>query len=110
MQRESRTSTIFSTLGGSASTPRIHLSPLTFPSLILDMTTFTLTRIIYIILLHAVGLSAVNLTGGTIVTKKMLDMFRRKDDAPEFNEYYLLPGAVAGIIIAYRYFKDTNFD
>ena len=65
------------------------------------MTTFTLTRIIYIILLHAVGLSAVNLTGGTIVTKKMLDMFRRKDDAPEFNEYYLLPGAVAGIIVAY---------
>ena len=28
----------------------------------------------------------------------MLDMFRRKDDAPEYNEYYLLPGvaAVAG--------------
>ena len=46
----------------------------------------------------AVTLSAVNLAGGTIVTKKMLDMFRRKDDAPEFNEYYLLPGvaAVAG--------------
>lgn len=46
----------------------------------------------------AVTLSAVNLAGGTIVTKKMLDMFRRKDDAPEYNEYYLLPGiaAVAG--------------
>lgn len=43
----------------------------------------------------AVGLSAINLTGGTIVTKKMLDMFRRPDDPPEFNEYYLLPGAVA---------------
>jgi 4TM region of pyridine nucleotide transhydrogenase, mitoch len=51
----------------------------------------------YIILSYAVGLSAVNLTGGTIVTKKMLDMFRRKDDAPEFNEYYLMPGVVAGM-------------
>jgi NAD(P) transhydrogenase len=43
----------------------------------------------------AVTLSAVNLAGGTIVTKKMLDMFRRPDDPPEFNQYYLLPGAAA---------------
>lgn len=40
----------------------------------------------------AVALSAVNLAGGTIVTKKMLDMFRRPDDPPEYNHYYLLPG------------------
>ena len=40
-------------------------------------------------------LSAVNLSGGTIVTKKMLDMFRRPTDPPEYNHYYLLPGAVA---------------
>jgi H+-translocating NAD(P) transhydrogenase len=43
----------------------------------------------------AVVLSAVNLAGGTIVTKKMLDMFRRPDDPPEYNHYYLLPGAAA---------------
>ena len=43
----------------------------------------------------AVVLSAVNLAGGTIVTKKMLDMFKRPDDPPEFNNYYLAPGAVA---------------
>merc|ERR1719223_1476654 len=43
----------------------------------------------------AVGLSAVNLAGGTIVTKKMLDMFRRADDPPEYNEYYMMPGAAA---------------
>ena len=43
----------------------------------------------------AVTLSAVNLAGGTIVTKKMLDMFRRPDDPPEYNDYYLLPGAAA---------------
>lgn len=43
----------------------------------------------------AVGLSAVNLVGGTIVTKKMLDMFRRPTDPPEFYQYYLLPAVVA---------------
>ncbi|CAM9196880.1 unnamed protein product [Ectocarpus fasciculatus] len=43
----------------------------------------------------AVGLSAINLAGGTIVTKKMLDMFRRPDDPVEYNEYFLLPGAAA---------------
>ena len=43
----------------------------------------------------AVGLSAINLSGGTIVTAKMLDMFKRPDDPPEFNHYYLMPGAVA---------------
>ena len=43
----------------------------------------------------AVGLSAINLAGGTIVTKKMLDMFRRPTDPPEYNHYYLAPGAAA---------------
>ena len=43
----------------------------------------------------AVTLSAVNLVGGTVVTKKMLDMFRRPTDPPEYNHYYLLPGAAA---------------
>eukprot|EP01035_Chromulina_nebulosa_P017810 gene17810-23420_t len=43
----------------------------------------------------AVLLSAINLAGGTIVTKKMLDMFRRPTDPPEFNHYYLLPSVVA---------------
>lgn len=43
----------------------------------------------------AVGLSAINLSGGTIVTAKMLDMFKRPDDPPEFNHYYLMPGAAA---------------
>lgn len=43
----------------------------------------------------AVALSAVNLSGGFLVTKKMLDMFKRKDDPPEFFHYYLLPPAAA---------------
>eukprot|EP00924_Labyrinthula_sp_SR-Ha-C_P001683 snap_masked-scaffold_18-processed-gene-6.33-mRNA-1 protein AED:0.01 eAED:0.01 QI:0/-1/0/1/-1/1/1/0/1032 len=46
--------------------------------------------------LGAIGLSAVNLSGGFLVTKKMLDMFKRKDDAPEFFQYYLLPPAAVG--------------
>lgn len=43
----------------------------------------------------AVGLSFVNLAGGFIVTKKMLDMFRRPDDPPEYHHYMLAPPATA---------------
>eukprot|EP00468_Gymnochlora_sp_CCMP2014_P002468 CAMPEP_0167759946 /NCGR_PEP_ID=MMETSP0110_2-20121227/11308_1 /TAXON_ID=629695 /ORGANISM="Gymnochlora sp., Strain CCMP2014" /LENGTH=1001 /DNA_ID=CAMNT_0007646393 /DNA_START=85 /DNA_END=3090 /DNA_ORIENTATION=+ len=42
----------------------------------------------------AVSLSAINLVGGFIVTKKMLDMFRRPDDPPEYWHYYLIPSGV----------------
>ena len=41
----------------------------------------------------ATGISAVNITGGFLVTKKMLDMFKRPDDPPEFYEYYGVPAA-----------------
>lgn len=45
----------------------------------------------------AVALSCVNLTGGFLVTRKMLAMFRRKDDPPEYFHYYFLtPAALAG--------------
>lgn len=44
----------------------------------------------------AVGLSAINLTGGFIVTQKMLDLFRRSDDPPEYNQYFLAPFGVLG--------------
>jgi hypothetical protein len=39
----------------------------------------------------------------------MLDMFRRPDDPPEFNHYYLLPGAaaVAGDICCTVKINDT---
>lgn len=39
----------------------------------------------------AISLSAVNLVGGFIVTRKMLDMFRRPTDPEEYNYYYLYP-------------------
>ena len=43
----------------------------------------------------AVTLSAINLAGGFIITNKMLDMFRRPEDPPEFYHYYLIPPAAA---------------
>eukprot|EP01051_Picozoa_sp_SAG22_P000917 SAG22_NODE_30_length_28348_cov_12.488584_14_plen_902_part_00 len=45
----------------------------------------------------AVGLSAVNLVGGFVVTGKMLDMFRRPTDPPEYWNYYMLPPAAVSI-------------
>eukprot|EP00808_Paulinella_micropora_P030192 g12035.t1 len=39
----------------------------------------------------AVSLSCVNLVGGFLVTKKMLDMFRRPDDPPEYHHMWLYP-------------------
>merc|ERR1740139_1590200 len=41
----------------------------------------------------ATGISAVNITGGFLVSKKMLDMFQRPDDPPEFYQYYGVPAA-----------------
>jgi NAD(P) transhydrogenase len=38
-------------------------------------------------------MSAVNITGGFLVTKKMLDLFKRPDDPPEHYEMYLYPSA-----------------
>merc|ERR1719197_1253109 len=41
----------------------------------------------------ATGISAVNITGGFLVTKKMLDLFKRPTDPPEFYELYAYPTA-----------------
>mmetsp|Transcript_23132 Transcript_23132/g.32666 ORF Transcript_23132/g.32666 Transcript_23132/m.32666 type:complete len:1037 (-) Transcript_23132:103-3213(-) len=43
----------------------------------------------------AVGLSFINLAGGFLVTKKMLDMFRRPDDPPEYHHLMLVPPGAA---------------
>jgi len=39
----------------------------------------------------ATAISMINVTGGFLVTKKMLDLFKRPDDPPEFYELYGLP-------------------
>jgi len=43
----------------------------------------------------AVTLSSVNLVGGFILTNRMLQMFRRPNDPPEYTHYYALPAAVS---------------
>lgn len=39
-------------------------------------------------------ISSVNIAGRFLVTQRMLDMFRRPTDPPEYNYLYLLPGGV----------------
>uniref|UniRef100_A0A8V5H404 NAD(P) transhydrogenase, mitochondrial n=1 Tax=Melopsittacus undulatus TaxID=13146 RepID=A0A8V5H404_MELUD len=41
-------------------------------------------------------ISSVNIAGGFLVTQRMLDMFKRPTDPPEYNYLYLLPGGVGG--------------
>ncbi|GBN41463.1 NAD(P) transhydrogenase, mitochondrial [Araneus ventricosus] len=40
----------------------------------------------------ATFLSTINICGGFLVTKRMLDMFRRSTDPPEYNYLYAIPG------------------
>jgi len=47
----------------------------------------------------ATTLSTVNIVGGFIITSKMLDMFKRPDDPPEYYNYYKYP--TAGVIGLY---------
>ena len=42
----------------------------------------------------AVLISSVNIAGGFVVTKRMLDMFKRKDDPEEHNYLYAIPGGL----------------
>ncbi len=43
----------------------------------------------------ATFISSINIFGGFLVTQRMLDMFRRPTDPPEYGYLYLLPGAAA---------------
>lgn len=36
-------------------------------------------------------ISFVNIFGGFLVTQRMLDMFKRPDDPPEYNQLYAIP-------------------
>uniref|UniRef100_A0A8C7XKJ6 NAD(P) transhydrogenase, mitochondrial n=1 Tax=Oryzias sinensis TaxID=183150 RepID=A0A8C7XKJ6_9TELE len=42
----------------------------------------------------AAFISSVNIAGGFLVTQRMLDMFKRPTDPPEYNYLYLLPAGV----------------
>lgn len=54
----------------------------------------------------ATVLSFVNISGGFLVTGKMLDLFKRPNDPKDFFEYYLVP---AGILLA-GLFASANTD
>ncbi len=43
----------------------------------------------------AVGLSAINIAGGFLITQRMLDMFKRPGDPPEYNYLWAIPGGLA---------------
>ncbi|KAL7989061.1 hypothetical protein Chor_007980 [Crotalus horridus] len=42
----------------------------------------------------AAFISSINIAGGFLITQRMLDMFKRPTDPPEFNYLYLLPAAL----------------
>uniref|UniRef100_A0A8D3BIM4 NAD(P) transhydrogenase, mitochondrial n=1 Tax=Scophthalmus maximus TaxID=52904 RepID=A0A8D3BIM4_SCOMX len=44
--------------------------------------------------LAAAFVSSINIAGGFLITQRMLDMFKRPTDPPEYNYLYVLPGAV----------------
>ncbi|KAG9352232.1 hypothetical protein JZ751_020645 [Albula glossodonta] len=44
--------------------------------------------------LLAAFVSSINIAGGFLITQRMLDMFKRPTDPPEYNYLYALPGAV----------------
>uniref|UniRef100_A0AAQ6AAP8 NAD(P) transhydrogenase, mitochondrial n=1 Tax=Amphiprion ocellaris TaxID=80972 RepID=A0AAQ6AAP8_AMPOC len=43
--------------------------------------------------LAAAFVSSINIAGGFLITQRMLDMFKRPTDPPEYNYLYALPGA-----------------
>jgi NAD(P) transhydrogenase len=45
----------------------------------------------------AVFLSSVNIFGGFLITKRMLDMFRRPEDPLDYEYLYVAPGVVGGL-------------
>ena len=51
----------------------------------------------------AVFVSAINITGGFVITKRMLDMFKRKTDPEEHNYLYAIPGiaSIGGLLGAH---------
>jgi NAD(P) transhydrogenase len=45
----------------------------------------------------AVLLASINISGGFLITKRMLDMFKRPGDIEEHNQLYTIPGVVFGL-------------
>ncbi|XP_073985209.1 NAD(P) transhydrogenase, mitochondrial-like [Rhodnius prolixus] len=52
------------------------------------------TNSVQLLAASAAFISFINVFGGFIVTKRMLDMFRRPGDPPDYNSLFVIPGAV----------------
>lgn len=58
----------------------------------------------------AMTASAINIGGGFTITQRMLDMFRRPTDPPEYTHYYAIPGAVlVGCVAASTLLPDSAY-
>ena len=55
----------------------------------------------------AVLISSINIAGGFVVTKRMLDMFKRKTDPEEHNYLYGIPAALSMAAIGAAYYSGT---
>jgi NAD(P) transhydrogenase len=53
----------------------------------------------------ATFISSINIFGGFLITKRMLDMFKRPGDPPEYNYLFAIPGAafLGGYMAAHMY-------
>lgn len=56
----------------------------------------------------SVLISSVNIAGGFVVTKRMLDMFKRPTDPQEFNYIYAIPGVLAAGALLNAYYTDAS--
>jgi len=54
----------------------------------------------------AAFISSINIGGGFVITQRMLDMFKREGDPPEYNYLYAIPGAA--FIGGYGYLASTG--
>ena len=59
--------------------------------LLLPAQTFALKGATQLLAAGALLISAINIAGGFLVTKKMLDLFKRDSDPPEYYGFYGLP-------------------
>lgn len=53
------------------------------------------TNMVQTLAAASVFVSAINISGGFLISKRMLDMFKRKDDPIEHNYLYGIPAAVS---------------
>ncbi|CAF2923167.1 unnamed protein product [Rotaria sp. Silwood2] len=56
----------------------------------------------------AAFISSINIGGGFVITQRMLNMFKRPTDPPEYNYLYLIPGATSVGVYAWASQQDYH--